>query len=449
MRLEFIQALEALGSELAIDAALAGPYFARAQAVKNEKGVPLYEVSNGLAVIGIEGPLAKKALAFKDFIWWDGYDRIGQAVEKAANDSAVSVVGFRIDSPGAAAGLSDGGNEMRAILDASGKPSIAYLELGASAAYWLACVADEIYVPTDGAAGSIGTNTSHLDLSRMLDKMGVTITRIQDPEGKTAGDWIKPLDDEARARLQEVVSMYSTRFYDHVAARRGMTPKAVRELNAKVFYGQNAVNAKLADGVLSWSGVVKRAISMAQKRKDKRMSDLAAFLGLAADASTEDIKRASAEAKPVLTLGRNALQLTGEKSPDAAAGILVAWKQDSAEAATLRAERLAEQKAAEANERQQLLAQLAQVEPPALVWKEPGNPKAGPVQEYAEMSTGALRAYVGRRTKSTVPAALRPAIPVAANGEPSEADVAAYAKENNVTPFVARAALRQLAQKAT
>ncbi len=441
MNLQQLEALEALGQAVALDATLLGPFMARAQSVTTAKGVPLYAVENGIAVITIEGALAKKAIAYREWIWFDGYDRIAAAIAKAGNDTNVDVVAFRIESPGGAAmGLPDAAREMRAALDASGKPSIAYLDLGASAAYWLATVADEIYVPNDGAAGSIGTYTTHYDLSMQLEKAGVKITRVHDPEGKTAGDWIRPLDEEGLARLQEVVSMLSEGFYEQVATRRGMSVKDVRGLNAKVFYGQKAVEAKLADGVLQWSGVLKRAGELAQKRKDKRMSDLAAFLGLAANASKEDVDKAAGDSKPLLELGRHALQTTGESNAESAKGVLVAWKKDAAEVGTMRSTLAKNDRDADTKERFSLLVQLAQVEAPALVWVDPKNHTAGPVPELAEMSTTALRSYVGRRSNKAVPPALRTS-EEAKSGEPTEADIQAYAKAHNVSPFIARAAL--------
>jgi ClpP class serine protease len=437
------QILEALGPHAALDASLVGPFLARASGtVSTPKGMPLYDVDGSTAIITIEGALARKADFFWGILWLDGYDRIVQAIDKASRDPDIDSVLLRLDSPGGqATGLGEAAREMRAALDASGKPSVASVALGASAGYWLAAVADELYVEPDGAAGSIGTYTSHYDLSRALDKAGVTITRIQDPDGKTSGDWIKPLDDEGRTRLQEVVSMLSQSFYEHVSGRRNITPAAVRGLNARVFYGQKAVESKLADGVLSFAAAKKRAQEMAQKRKKEKMSDLASFLGLDPKASAEEIKTAADEAKPLLGLGRKALVLTGEPNADAASGVLVAWKKDAGEAATFRANAAQMAKDNDAKERHQLLIALAQVEPPSHVWADTRDLSKGPVPELAEMSTPALRSYVDRRTKAPKPVATRQVDASNAN-EPTEAEIKAYAKAHGIKNLeIARQAL--------
>lgn len=442
MKVDIFQILEALGPFAAIDATLVSPFIARASGlVSSSSGMPLYEVEGNTGIITIEGALSRKALVFWGEVWFDGYDRILQAVQKVAKDPDVDVVLYRIESPGGAAqGLGDTAQEMYAALKAVGKPSIASVSLGASAAYYLASIADEIYVESDGGAGSIGTYSSHYDLSRALDRAGVTITRIQDPEGKTAGDFIRPLDDEGKARLQEVVSSLSQSFYEHVGARRGMTPTAVRDLNARVFYGQKAVDAKLADGVLSYSMAKKRAGEMAQKRKKEKMADLSSFLGLPATASAEEISKAADEAKPLLSLGRKALTLTGESNAEAAGGVLSAWKLDASDAEKLRAEAAKTTRENDAKERHSLLVQLAQVEPPSRVWADTNDLSKGPVQEFAEMSTAALRAFVNRRAGTVKLPALQHKETAAADAA-TDAEVKAYMAKNKVSEFIARAAL--------
>lgn len=434
MQVELFRVVEALGPFAAMNADLVAPFLARTEttAVATRKGMPLYQIDGGTAIIDIEGPLAGKADFFWGILFMDGYDRILQAVQIAAKDQEVDSILFRINSPGGQAqGLSDAADEIRATLDAAGKPSVASMSLAASAGYWLASVADEQYVDKEGAAGSIGTYTSHYDYSRALDKAGITITHIQDPEGKTSGTWTKPLDEEAKARLQEVVSMLSQSFYGQVSNRRKITPAAVRDLNAKMFYGQKAVDSKLADGVLSFSAAKKRAGELAQKRKKEQMSELASFLGLDPKASAEDIKKAADEAKPVLGLGRMALSLTGEKSADAAKGVLVSWQKDSGDAAVLRENAAKNAADQDAKTRHDLLVALAQKEPPAQVWQDTSDLSKGPLQYLADMTTTTLQTYVKMRTSGKLPAALQ-TLETEAKGALTDEQVKAFAKANGI-----------------
>jgi len=443
MRLRSI--LDALGPVAALDVSLVASYLARAQSgrVYDSRDVKLYDVSNGVAVITIEGPLAKTAAAWGDYVWLDGYDRIGNAIAKAAKDTDVDAVVLRLDTPGGVvSGLSDMVEEAMSALSSAGKRSIAWLALGASAGYWIACMADEIFVGNDGGAGSIGTMAAHYDISRALELAGVKVTIIEDPDGKSSGASTKPLDEEGRERWQEFVSASSERFYAHVAGRRNVSAKSIRDMRAKVFYGQSAVQAGLADGVLSWSKIMARAGAVAQEKQ--RMNGLFALLGLAANASAEEVSKATAEAQALLSLGRAALELTGEANAEAAKGVVIAWKKDAADAAQLRAEAATAAKESDAKERTSLFVALAQVEPPAHVWADTNNLAAGAVHELAEMSTPALRAYVGRRSKVAAPAAMRQSETNASATEPSDAEVIAHMKREGIKhEAVARADLRQ------
>lgn len=438
-----------LGPVAALAPAELAPYMAQAQAkaarIDNADGEPLYTLEgDGVAVIDIEGALSRYALAWRGMVWLDGYDRIQQAILEADNDSRVRARALRIDSPGGtASGLFEA---IRNVLEADSRtPIITYLdEMGASAAIAWAYVGSETYLPREGSAGSIGTILIHSDISRALENAGIKMTAITDPAGKANGWPYFPLTDEAKATLQERVSDLSLAFYEHVAARRNMTVESVRSLNARMFMGQKAVDAGLADGIMSWSQVLQRAGDLGRKKEQERMKNVYVLLGLSPDAKAEDVDKAAAEAKPLLDLGRATLEETGEKDPHAARGALKAMSQDAKDAAQLRAEQKASAADADKKERHSLLVALAQVEPPALVWKDPAAKTLEPNEELAEMSTPALRAYVGRRTKTPAPAATKLLSGAkTSTAEPTDQEVTAYAKKNGIkNEGIARAELR-------
>lgn len=442
--------LDVFGPVAALDPSLLAPYLAQAQArasrVDTVDGIPLYTIEgDGVAVVDIVGALSREVLAWRGMVWLDGYDRITQAILEADKDPAVRARALRIDSPGGvAAGIWE---SMAQVLGAEARtPILAYAdERAASAAIAWALVAEEVYLPRSGEVGSIGTIALHADLSRALDMSGIKYTAIVDPKGKAEGWPYWPLSDEAKAAMQERVSSLTDLFVEHVAARRDMTPEAVRALNARMFSGQKAVEAGLADGVMSWSQVVARAEVLGRQREQERMKSVYALLGLPATASAEDVDKAAAAAAPVLELGRAALKETGETDPQAANGALKAMAKDARETSTLRASLEANAAKADQEERIALLVALAQVEPPSHVWQD-GDKAKGPVLELAEMKTPALRAYVERRTKSPKPAATQQLSSGngAASREPTDEEVKAHMRRENIkNEGVARADLRR------
>ena len=94
-------------------------------------------------------------------------------------DPAVKAIVLSIDSPG---GTVDGTDNLaNAIFAARGKKPIVALGDGtlASAAYWIASGADQIFASDNSAKiGSIGVVATHEDYSRAEENAGVKVTEI-------------------------------------------------------------------------------------------------------------------------------------------------------------------------------------------------------------------------------------------------------------------------------
>ena len=101
---------------------------------------------------------------------------------------------------------------------AATKPVIAIANgMSASAGYALASGATKIIAAPSGMAGSIGAVMLHLDLSRALDKEGVTPTLIIEGARKADGNPVEPLSDAALRTLQGEVHRYYELFLETVA----------------------------------------------------------------------------------------------------------------------------------------------------------------------------------------------------------------------------------------
>lgn len=202
-----------------------------------------YEVRDGIAIVDISGPL------MSDSYWYQDYDDILTAVRTAADDSEVSGILLRINSPG---GETDRAFETASQIEDIGKkkPIWCVADVNAySAGYLLACCAEKIYAsPTTGGVGSIGVYCAHWDYSEYLKQVGIKVTLIGDPDGKTSGNPYEPLDDDAEKKLRAEIERLSGEFFAFVARRRKMTVEEVASLNAELFRGAPlAMGAKLAD----------------------------------------------------------------------------------------------------------------------------------------------------------------------------------------------------------
>lgn len=215
---------------------------------------------DGVAIVNIEGGLEHKAG------WFDSYESIVQRVREAAEDEDVKSVVLKIDSPGGdVSGLYESVKTIQAIKDETGKPFYAYAnELAASAAYALACSCDEIYMPEAAGVGSIGVISMMGEMTGKDRKDGIKYEVITSGARKADGNPHVEISDGARKRVQRRVDGLAAMFFALVADSRGVSAKKVEALQADVFYGDDALQTRLADGLASWDeflGMVSDAAS--------------------------------------------------------------------------------------------------------------------------------------------------------------------------------------------
>lgn len=210
---------------------------------------PPYEIASGVAVYDIEGPLVQRG-----WMCWPGYDTIARDLNTALADSRVKSVLLRMNSPGGmAAGCFEASRQMRDAVKASGKRCVAFAdEMAYSAAYCLACVADEIVLPEPGGVGSVGVIASMQSVAKALAEAGVDVRVFTSGAEKGDGHPALPITKGASERTQARVDELAGIFQRWVAERRSMTPEAVKALEAGVRYGRAATASGLADRVMSY-----------------------------------------------------------------------------------------------------------------------------------------------------------------------------------------------------
>lgn len=215
---------------------------------------PTRDVSEGrIAQINMIGPMMKRAMGLEAMCGAMGYDDYRAQFDAAFDNPNVEIVVLSLDSGGGdASGLFDLAQHVYDKKKSSGKKMIAYVDgLAASAAYAMAATADEIIVEKTSSVGSIGVITTHVDMSKKLEKDGVTVTPIYAGSFKAAGNPFESLSDETKAMIQERVDALYNVFVTQVATMRGMSEQAVRDTEAKVFFAEDAVELGLADKVMS------------------------------------------------------------------------------------------------------------------------------------------------------------------------------------------------------
>lgn len=185
--------------------------------------------------------------------WFLSYDELKARAAEAMQAPAPVVV-LAIDSPGGvAAGAIDAAREIRAMAKAAGKRIVAFVEGAAcSAAYALACAADEIWSSESGLVGSIGVIEAIREQSAADEKLGVRWELITSGSRKADGNPHAPITDEAIAARQKIVNELASVFHALVAERRGVTVEAVRDLECATFTAREAKALGLVDGITTF-----------------------------------------------------------------------------------------------------------------------------------------------------------------------------------------------------
>jgi signal peptide peptidase SppA len=222
-----------------------------------------YEVRNGVAVVPIFGVIDKRMDSFAEISGGTSTDRLAADVAQAMADPEVAGVVFDVDSPGGSVhGMTEVVGRIRAARGR--KPMIAVAnELMASAAYGIASAAEEVVVVASARTGSIGTVAILRDVSKAADMAGVRFNVIQAGKYKAAGNPYEPLDGEMRDYLQSQIDAYYSLFVDAVASNRGVgVDKVLADMaDGRIFVGQEAVKAGLADRVGTLQGVIEELAS--------------------------------------------------------------------------------------------------------------------------------------------------------------------------------------------
>lgn len=211
-----------------------------------------YETADGVAIIGMEGVVAKRMSLFTKISGGISTYQVQEQFRTAMSDPKVRAIILDIDSPG---GTLDGTAELAALIHVSrgDKPVVAYTDgMMCSAAYWIGSAADAIYISGDTPqVGSIGVVASHMDISKAEEMAGVKTTEIAAGKYKRIASQHAPLTQEGRQNIQEMVDYVYTAFVGDVAKHRGVSEEQVLEQMAdgRIFFGRQAVAAGLVDGV--------------------------------------------------------------------------------------------------------------------------------------------------------------------------------------------------------
>ncbi len=196
------------------------------------------------AVVNIDGEIS----ADKDA----SADNIIPLLRKAFENSAAKAVMLRINSPGGAPVQTNQINSEIHFLRAKypNKKVYAVIEdSGTSAAYMLACAADEIYADEASIVGSIGVLLDSFGFVDTLKKLGVERRLYTSGSNKGMLDPFSPIKPAQIAILQHELDALHGMFINYVKERRGSKLVVTDEIfSGRFWIGLEAIKIGLIDG---------------------------------------------------------------------------------------------------------------------------------------------------------------------------------------------------------
>jgi signal peptide peptidase SppA len=244
--------------ELYFDAIKSG--MAEAKTPLSDRVIDDYSVNDGVAVIGISGPMTKAPTKWQGSLGGTATITTRRAIRAAVADPAIESIMLHIESPGGTvAGTADLANEV-ASADAQ-KPVYAHIDdLGASAAYWVASQARRVTANQTAQVGGIGVRTALLDTSKRAEMEGVKVIPVASSTMKAAGTEGAPVTPEHIKDMQRQVDELNSVFVQAVADGRGIGIEHAELLaDGTIRIGKAAVSAGLIDGVESFETALKGA----------------------------------------------------------------------------------------------------------------------------------------------------------------------------------------------
>ena len=207
------------------------------------------------AVIEIKGAIASDSEA--------NAQSVITSLRSAFEDSGAQAVVLLINSPGGSpvqAGIiNDEIVRLRGIHD---KPVYAVVEeTCASAAYYIAAAADNIYVDKASLVGSIGVLMDGFGFTGLMEKLGIERRLMTAGENKAMLDPFSPQDEAQRAYVQGMLTQIHNQFIEVVKKGRGDRLKINDDtFSGLVWSGQQAVDLGLADGLGSLDQVARDVV---------------------------------------------------------------------------------------------------------------------------------------------------------------------------------------------
>ena len=202
-------------------------------------------------------------------------EAIKAAIWAADSNPRVRSIVLVVDSPGGYTdGLAELGDAVWQARQRGATKIVAQVEgTAASAAYYVASQAHEIWANRLDMVGSIGTRASLIDVSKALEAAGVEVLSFDSGPYKSLGVDGVPATEEHKAEIQRIVDILYADFLTTVQRGREMSASALKPLaDGRLFFAKEAKAYGLIDGIRSLSDTMRKLTSVQRNQNRQRQA---------------------------------------------------------------------------------------------------------------------------------------------------------------------------------
>lgn len=190
-------------------------------------------------------------------------EQILKHLSELRNNPNVKSIVLRIESPGGAVGASQ---EIYADVKRTNelKPVVASMgSMGTSGGYYAALGADSIIANPGTMTGSIGVIVKFPNLEGLYEKIGYKSEVIKSGPLKGIGASNRPLSEEERSLMQDLIDNVYSQFVRDVATARSIPQETILELaDGRIYSGEQAFEVGLIDNLGNFTDAITLAADL-------------------------------------------------------------------------------------------------------------------------------------------------------------------------------------------
>ena len=218
--------------------------------ISRSSSTDIFSTKDGVGIIELKGLIVSSELVL-------------QHLSELRNNPAVKAIVLRIDTPGGAVGAAQ--EIYEDVKRTNGvKPVVASMgSMGASGGYYAALGAHDIMANPGTMTGSIGVIVKFPNLEGLFDKIGYRSEVIKSGPMKDIGASDRPLTEEERALMQDLIDNVYNQFVRDTAEARSIPEDTIFKLaDGRVYTGEQALELGLIDKLGNFTDAIGLAAEL-------------------------------------------------------------------------------------------------------------------------------------------------------------------------------------------